>query len=64
MDEAKCFGEGADARIRGESLTANPYYGDKGGFAWVQGYMHVQKWWGRDVQRRTFKPLPPVRETA
>jgi hypothetical protein len=64
VSESVAFNAGCDARLAGLPLTANPYHGDKGGGAWSNGWLHVQKRWGEAVTRRTVPPLPPVQEAT
>ena len=68
---AKQFNQGADARLAGRSVWANPYT-DEGGLArraWANGWRHCHVFWGVDLfdWRRSgwrHRELPVVRETA
>ncbi len=58
------FNEGADARFRGEPLSANPYYGVnlEAVRAWAAGWRDMNDWWGAKAPRnRQPAPLVPVR---
>lgn len=58
--ETSAFNEGADARIRGESLHHNPYDNttDRAARnAWKRGWFDVQEHFGKDA-RWLVKPLP------
>lgn len=62
----KAFGDGADARLAGKPLSANPYTANVGRVdasleaAWVRGWEDVAQFWGRNEHRRPVRELPPV----
>lgn len=64
---ARLFGEGADARLAGLPLSANPYT-ERGPRAvefrkaWRAGWLHCDHFWGT---RNIWAPLlPPVRQES
>ena len=55
----RCFNEGSDARLRGEPLTACPYYGSDQRDYYRMGWMDVEMNWG-EKSMYPVKPLPKV----
>lgn len=62
----RAFNQGSDARINGEPQTTNPYTGGGSpeGSAWHRGWRDADLYWGSEVTRRTFRPLPEVKQIA
>jgi hypothetical protein len=65
LSSAHAFGEGADARLAGRPVDANPY--GQGAekclrVAWDSGWRHVHRSWGCDVGAGWWavRPLPRV----
>ena len=65
-DSDHAFNLGSDSRINGEPLSANPYTGGGSpeGSAWHRGWRDADLYWGSEVARRTFRPLPEVKQIA
>lgn len=51
-----------DARIAGEPMSSNPYLGGDWTerMAFARGWRDADRYWGEEVARRTFRPLPAV----
>ena len=61
---ARAFGEGSDARLRGETMFANPYeHGTPCRAFWLRGWRHVADEWGEDA-RWPVRGLPGVGREA
>ena len=61
MDNATVFGQGCDARIAGEPMSACPYSPPLARF-WHAGWRHANRFWSVDVKRWPAQRLPTVRE--
>jgi len=60
-DQAHAFGQGSDARIKGEPIPkATKDQKDTDFFAFCRGWEHAAKFWGIDANWPV-KPLPPVK---
>ena len=64
-DDHRAFNQGADARLRGEPQSGNPYrwHGTAAQMRlWYQGWRDTDRWWGHLVRGRWgCEPLPPVK---
>lgn len=58
---ARAFNAGADARILGRPLTANPYRDESLSRQWQAGWRHCNAYYARDVEGRwPVRRLPRV----
>jgi len=65
---AKAFGEGCDARLRGDPPDVRDYHGSDRMIrelrnSWDRGYHHVDHYWGIDAKWQVPR-LPPVRKAV
>jgi len=56
----EAFNRGSDDRVKGKSLSDNPYLpGTPQGRTWRRGWCDVDRWWGSNATHRT-RALPSV----
>ena len=58
-DRDEIFGEGSDARIRGEGLSACPYTAPMRKW-WKEGWIDAHMNWGAGARPQHTRPLPEI----